>query len=81
MKNFSNLNSFILTRIKTLCFKSSGDGKIDGSLFGNGFVSNRSSIKIQSYIQSSNHLLTTENSLQNSSHLLLLFIGTMIFDI
>ncbi len=39
--------NYELTRIRTLYFKSSGDGKIDGSLFGNGFVINWSIQKIK----------------------------------
>ena len=43
--HLSSRTDLVLTRISTLYFKSSGDGRIDGSLFGNGFVSKRSSIE------------------------------------
>jgi hypothetical protein len=45
------MNNFTHTRIRTLYFKSSGDGKIDGSLLDNGFVINRSLLKKKEEIQ------------------------------
>jgi hypothetical protein len=40
-----NNNNNTRTRTSTLYFKSSGDGKTDGSLLGNGLVINRSVFK------------------------------------